>query len=368
MRVVVADGAGAPGPLLAALPSAAERSGPVDLLLGWCLEQPERLDSPGFSSVTGFVASDGAGPAMGRGEIDYAPIRLSSLTALLSGPWKPDLLLVSAASTAGGLVLGSETAWIPTAVELADLVAVSVDESLPAATDLPPLRAGGLEVAAEVTAGPLAVGRPKLSDEDRAVGSRVAALLPARAHIQFGPGAIGEAVLKTVGEPISVWSGVLTDAVVELDRRGLLEQTVGSYAIGTEPLWDWIAARRPLRRLEVTHDPARLRELPFVAVNTALAIDRRGQVGVESIGGRMLGAVGGHPDFALAASVAPRGLSVIALPTTRRGHRTLVDELVEPVTTARYDIDVIVTERGSIDLRGLTEADRERQISGMWDC
>jgi acyl-CoA hydrolase len=159
---------------------------------------------------------------------------------------------------------------------------------------------------------------------------------------------------------------VLTDAVVELDRRGLLEGAVGSYAIGTDVLWDWAAARRPLRRLEETHDPARLRRLPFVAVNTALTIDSRGQVGVESVGGRMLGAVGGHPDFALAASVAPGGLSIVALPTSRRGNGTLVESLVEPVTTARYDIDVIVTDRGSIDLRGLPEAERRRRILEMW--
>jgi acyl-CoA hydrolase len=366
MRVVVADGAGAPAALLAALPQAAERSGPVDLLLGWCLEPPAGLTSPGFSSVTGFVASDGVGPAIGAGEVDYVPVRLSSLTALLTGPWKPDLLLASAARIEEGIVLGSEAAWIPTALEVAGAVAVEVDRSLPAATDLPPLRDGRFEVVAEVDRGPVAVGRPRLTDEDREVGRLVAGLLPEGAHIQFGPGAIGEAVLAALERPVSVWSGVLTDAVVELDTRGLLERAVGSYAIGTEALWDWAARRRPLRRLEETHDPARLRELPFVAINTALTVDRRGQVGVESVGGRMLGAVGGHPDFALAASVAPTGLSIVALPTSRRGNRTLVDSLAEPVTTARYDIDVIVTERGAVDLRGIAEAERQARIESIW--
>lgn len=366
MRVLVADGAGAPRELLRALPAAAERSGPVELVLGWCLEPPEGLDSPGFSRVLGFVASDGAGPQMVAGPIEYVPVRLSSLTALLAGPWRPDLLLVAAAEVDDGIVLGTEAAWIPTAIEHAGAVAVGLDRGLPQAVAARPLRPGGFEVVAESEEGAVAVPRPQPTEVDREVGARVAALLPEAAHVQFGPGAIGEALLGAVQRPVSVWSGVVTEAVVDLDARGLLRDAVGSYAIGGEELWEWCRRAVPLERLETTHDPARLRELPFVAVNTALLVDRSGQVGVESIGRRRLGAVGGHPDFALCGSLAPAGLSVVALPTERNGHTTLVEALAEPVSTTRYDVDVVVTERGVADLRGLGESEREAALLGLW--
>jgi acyl-CoA hydrolase len=58
---------------------------------------------------------------------------------------------------------------------------------------------------------------------------------------------------------------------------------------------------------------------------------------------------------------------VVALPTRRGGRRTLVERLSAPTSTARSDVDVVVTEHGSADLRGLTDAERTAALRELWD-
>ena len=61
-----------------------------------------------------------------------------------------------------------------------------------------------------------------------------------------------------------------------------------------------------------------------------------------------------------AASTSKNGLAIIALPsTTGSGMSRIVAKLNGPyVTTARADVDVIVTEYGFVDLRGRLERER----------
>jgi acyl-CoA hydrolase len=119
--------------------------------------------------------------------------------------------------------------------------------------------------------------------------------------------------------------------------------------------------------VEVTHDVSRLAAHDcFIAINTALEVDPVGQVNVERVDGEPIGGIGGHADFALAASRSRRGLSIIALPSTHRAGPTLVDQLSAPVTTARADVDVVVTEHGVADLRALDDYERERALREVW--
>ncbi len=163
-------------------------------------------------------------------------------------------------------------------------------------------------------------------------------------------------------------SGLIGDAVHDLARRGLLVGTPrGAYLAGTQPLYDWSDGRNLLESVEVTHDVSRLAAYDcFVAINTALEVDPFGQVNVERVAGEPVGGIGGHADFALAASRSRHGLSIIALPSTHRAGPTLVEQLSAPVTTSRADVDVVVTEHGVADLRGLDDRERERTLRDLW--
>jgi acyl-CoA hydrolase len=169
---------------------------------------------------------------------------------------------------------------------------------------------------------------------------------------------------------VRLWSGLLADPVVDLHRRGLLLGTAtATYLVGTSVLYEWAAGRPILRPCDVTHDPAHHRALggPFVAINTALEIDLDGQVNVETANGSVIGGIGGHPDFAFAGTALPGSLSVIAVATrSRSGQPTLVERLAGPATTPGHDVDIVVTETGTADLRGLDRRERRAAIAALW--
>ena len=67
-------------------------------------------------------------------------------------------------------------------------------------------------------------------------------------------------------------------------------------------------------------------------------------------------------DFVRAATLSDGGRSIIALPSTARQSSRIVSQLSGPVTTARSDVDVIVTEHGAAHLRGLSGHARARAM------
>ncbi|MEO6570065.1 MAG: acetyl-CoA hydrolase/transferase C-terminal domain-containing protein, partial [Ilumatobacteraceae bacterium] len=200
---------------------------------------------------------------------------------------------------------------------------------------------------------------------DLRIGALVAGLVPDDATLQFGPGGIGEGIARAVDRPVRVWSGLCTDAVASLHQRGLLmSPAVAAYTWGGPPIRELAAAGMlRLTSATVTHDPSTLSAIPrFIGCNTALQVGLDGSVNVERVGSRTIAAVGGHSDFCAGASRSPGGLSVIALRSTSgRGAPTIVRR-VDVVSTQRSDVDVVVTEHGVADLRGIGDAERQRRL------
>jgi acyl-CoA hydrolase len=158
-------------------------------------------------------------------------------------------------------------------------------------------------------------------------------------------------VLRALEVPVHVDSGIVGDAVLDLEARGLLAgEPLATYLAGTPAVYAWADGRPVVARVEHTHDPSRLADRPLLAVNTALEIDHTGQVNVEGFAGDVIAGVGGHPDFAGAAVRGLQGVSVVALPTS----------------TTRSDVDVVVTELGAADLRGLSDRERTGALRAVW--
>jgi acyl-CoA hydrolase len=107
---------------------------------------------------------------------------------------------------------------------------------------------------------------------------------------------------------------------------------------------------------------ARLRNL--VTINSAVEVDLTGQVNAEQSGAHYLGGTGGQVDFVRAGNRSIGGHSIIALPATAKGGKIsrITVNLSGPVTTARSDVDVIVTEFGAAELKGQTLAERTRRL------
>ena len=368
--VAIGDGAGSPVGLRDELADAARSVGGVRLLLGWTLAAPVDLeDAAAFPDVRAHMGGYALRDPLQRGRARSVPVRLGSLGALLAGPLRPDALLAGLRRSGGDFVFGTEVAWMRGLVEAGVPVLAEVNHGLPDTSDGIVVPRDRVVVLSEVERAPLVLPEPPLDELAAAVGRQVARLVPEGATLQYGPGAVGDAAVRSLDVPVRIESGLVTDAARALDARGLLLGTPrAAYVAGTPALYGWADGRRIAAPLELTHDPSRLGAIDdFVAVNTALEIDAVGQVNVEGVGGDPIGGVGGHGDFSLAGSRSRRGFSVVALASRHRGRPTLVEHLSGPVTTPRHDVDVVVNERGSVDLRGLDDEERRRALAALWD-
>ena len=114
-----------------------------------------------------------------------------------------------------------------------------------------------------------------------------------------------------------------------------------------------------------THDAGVMARLSrLVTINSALEVDLTGQVNAEQSGAAYMGGTGGQVDFVRAGVRSPGGHSIIALASTAKGGTLskIVASLAGPVTTARTEVDVIVTEFGAAELRGQSLAERTRRL------
>jgi acyl-CoA hydrolase len=176
---------------------------------------------------------------------------------------------------------------------------------------------------------------------------------------------------------LGVHSGVVSDALVDLVERGVVTnafksrdagKTVTGGLFGTRRLRDFAQSTGSvdMRSVEYTHNIAVTASLAtFYTINSAIEIDLSGQANSEIAGGRYLGAVGGQVDFVRAGVASPGGHSIIAVPsTTADGSQSRISASLggRPVTTARSDIDIVVTEYGVAHLRGCSLRERAMRL------
>jgi hypothetical protein len=368
-RVALGDGAGVPAGAARSLSAAARAAGDVELVVGWLPGPLPPLELDAFATVRALMGGYGLRRPIDSGAVRYVPVRLGAVPALLRSALRVDLLVASVRRREDGWAFTTEVSWQRAAVDAGALVAGIERRASPCADGGPPLPDDRVVLAGTSPSPPATVEWAWPSGADRVIAERVAALVPEGVRLQVAPGPVGDAVLDALGRPVRLDTGVLTDAAVGVARRGLLVgDPLATYVAGGRELYDWVAGRRVVRGVEVTHDAARLSGgPPFVAVNTALEIDLDGQVNVEAVGGSVVAGVGGQPDYAYGAASSTEGLSVVALPTMRGVHHpTLVERLAAPASTPGHDVDVVVTELGVADLRGLDRGERRRAIARLW--
>lgn len=369
-RVAVGDGIGMPRGILPELAAVARAIGDVDLVLGWFPAAVPGLDPTAYRDIRTVMGGWGLRRPVEAGHVHAPPVRLSAVPALLAGPWRPDVVVVTAVPRPdGSLALGTEVAWLPAAIATGATIAAVVNTNRPHCSVGSILPAEQVVVVAESDEAPIDLSFTAPKDAHRSIGERIASLMPDGARLQVGPGPLGTAVLDALSRPVSLDSGLLPEPVVDLDRRGLLlGEPVSTYLAGGPALLHWADGRSLLHPVERTHDGTRLSTgSPFVAVNTAIEVDDQGQVNVEGLPRAALGGVGGHGDYAVAATRSPGGLSIVAVPTHHQSESTLVPTLAAPVSTPSHDVDILVTETGVADLRGLDRAERARAVRALWE-
>jgi acyl-CoA hydrolase len=271
--------------------------------------------------------------------------------------------------------------FVEAAVKKARVVIAEVNERVPFTLGDALLPAARIDCAVRVDRDPVEVLPAKIGETDLAIAKIVAGYVEDGAVIQVGIGAVPDAILRLLKDrrDLGVHSGMIGDGLVDLVEAGVITNarkpidpgvSITGALIGTKRLFAFADrnARIGLRNSAYTHGAAVLSRLPkLVTINSAVEVDLTGQVNAEQSGSHYLGGTGGQVDFVRAGARSPGGRSVIALPATARGGKVsrITASLSGPVTTARSDVDVIVTEFGAAELKGQTLAERTRRLTAI---
>jgi acyl-CoA hydrolase len=285
---------------------------------------------------------------------------------------------VGRADAHGNHSFGLISDFVDTAVKKARVVIAEVNDEVPYTHGDAVLPASRIDCAVHVARTPVQVPAAPISDNDLAIAKLAAGYIDDGAVIQVGIGAVPDAILRLLHDRrnLGVHSGMVGDGLVDLAEAGVVTNalkpidvgvSITGALIGTKRLYDFANNNRQIgmRSAAYTHNAAVLSRLTrLVTINSALEVDLSGQVNAEQSGGKYLGGTGGQVDYVRAGSRSPGGRSIIALPATAKDGSIsrITAALSGPVTTARSDVDVIVTEFGAAELKGQSLAERSRRL------
>jgi len=378
--IVSAPSCGAPDALLAALDDVASPERAWTLYSGLLLGTYPFLDAVRAGRLE-YVTSHVMPPAraaIAEGSVGFIPVRATEINTMLTqlAAGRPLVALIRATPPGpdGSVSLGVSAGYLPGLVASADLVIAEADATMPFTFGDARIDADDVDRWVEPASPLVDYVAPEPDAVSDQIAERVLGLIPAEPAVQFGIGAIPEAISRRLtGAPRGSLRliGMVTDAVVSLDDHGVLATggetppVWGIDLMGTERLWRW-ADRNPrlaMFRSERAHNPVLLAQVPgFTSINSAVEIDLTGQINAESVGPRQISGTGGSLDFVEAARWSPNGCSIVAVPSTvaDSGASRIVGRLASgaAVTVPRALADVVVTEFGAATLRHRTVSQR----------
>lgn len=200
-------------------------------------------------------------------------------------------------------------------------------------------------------------------------------LPPSLPPLQSGIGNVANAVVAGLAEcrftDMEVWSEVVQDAFIPLILNGKVKKaSTASLRLSSDMMktfikdLDLFKNKLVIRPQAMSNSPELIHRLGVVAMNTPLEVDIYAHANsTNALGSKMIHGIGGSGDFMRHAR-----LSVMHTPSVRKSPNGALDGIscLVPFAThidhTEHDIDVIVTEQGLADVRGLAPRERARLI------
>ncbi|KAK4207838.1 hypothetical protein V8F33_001889 [Rhypophila sp. PSN 637] len=327
---------------------------------------------------------------------------------------KLDVVVVEATEIKedGSIVPGASVGATPELIQMADKIIIEVNTSLPnfdglhdiTMTDLPPKRKPylimGVEDRIGTTSIPIdpekVVGIVESDYQDQTSpntepdeGSAQIAnhlieffehevkhgrLPPSLLPLQSGIGNIANAVIGGLDNSnfrnLKVWTEVIQDTFLDLFDSGRLDFATAT-SIRFSPTgfkrfydnWEDYYGKLLLRSQQVSNSPEIIRRLGVIGMNTPVEVDIYAHANSTCVmGSRMLNGLGGSADFLRNAKY-----SIMHTPSTRPSKTdphgvSCIVPMCTHIDQTEHDLDVIVTEQGLADVRGLSPRERARVI------
>ena len=192
--------------------------------------------------------------------------------------------------------------------------------------------------------------------------------------LQSGVGNVANAVMAGFVdsdlEDLTVYTEVIQDGMLDLIDANKLNFASGTAfspsPAGMERFYKDVEKYKKyllLRPQEISNSPEVVHRLGVIAMNTALEVDIYGNVNSTHVTGtKMMNGIGGSGDFARNAF-----LTIFYTPSVaKNGAISSVVPMCSHVDHTEHDVDVIITEQGIADLRGL--APRARALEIINNC
>ena len=379
-RIVIGQTCGEPTTLVEALIEQGSAIGDLSAFIATSfsgLFTPETAASFSLSSMGAIGSLRGMSAAHKLGII---PCHVGQIGPMIeSGLIGCDVAMVqvSPADADGRHSFGLVGDHVAAAAKAARVVIAEINDQVPF-TPGESIHAGEIDVGVHVSRAPVEVPPARIGATDEAIARHCATYIGDGCVLQTGVGAVPDALLRLLADrkDLGIHTGSIGDGLVEMIEAGVITNarkeidagiSIIGATVGTGRLFDFLDHNASVRlcATDYTHDSGALARLSrFVSINSALEVDLTGQVNAEASGSAYLGGTGGQVDFVRAGSRSPGGGAIIALAATAKGGTIsrIVPTLSGPVTTARSEVDVIVTEYGAAELKGQTLAERTRRL------
>src|SRR3954462_11343589 len=188
--------------------------------------------------------------------------------------------------------------------------------------------------------------------------------------VQSGVGTVANAALAELAqsrfENLTAYTEVIQDGMLGLLKSGTLSvASATAFSLSPDAVSEFNDNARDyrdrivLRPQEISNHPEIVRRLGVLAMNGVIEADIYGNANsTHLMGSRIQNGIGGSGDFARNAYI-----SFFVTPSTAKGGAiSSIVPMVSHVDHTEHDVDVIVTEQGLADLRGLAPRRRARLL------
>jgi len=380
-HVVWGQAAGEPSTLVEALLAQRAGLGGISAFVGSSFSatlKPEHADHIAFTSMGAIGTLRTLSKA---GKLGIIPCHVGQIGRLIADgviPCDVAFVQVSPADADGNHSYGVINDYTQAMVANARVVVAEINAQVPFVPCDKLLPASHIDYRIETDRPVVSVPPARIGEGDRAIAQIAAGYIGDGSILQFGVGAVPDAIAQLISDrkDLGLHSGMIGDSLVDLTESGALTNatkradrgvSVTGALIGSERLYRFCHNNKAVRicASATTHGDAILSALPkLVSINSAVEVDLTGQVNAEEVGGSYVGGTGGQVDYVRGGARSAGGRSIIALPATAQGGASsrIVARLSGPVTTARVETDIIVTEYGAAELKGQSLAERARRL------
>ncbi|MBU2053362.1 MAG: propionyl-CoA--succinate CoA transferase, partial [Proteobacteria bacterium] len=188
--------------------------------------------------------------------------------------------------------------------------------------------------------------------------------------IELGVGDLAGQVMRKIGASdftnFRFHLPAITDPVLEIVEAGKVDWVSGMALRLSPEAWGRFQANLDrykqfmvLRPVTICNSPEIIQRLGVIGINGCLEMDLQGQVNSSHVlGAKILTGIAGSYDF------SRNGLySIFVGPSTAKGGKiSAIVPMVSHVDHTEHDVDILVTEQGLADLRGLDPHERAETI------